>query len=58
MLFKAVVGSPAGPAMILNLHQVSNRLTFESIPSVHSSINNARLEFILSHSSFDCGIAV
>ena len=40
-MIKAVIGSPAGPAMAglvfamaLNLHQVLNRLTFESIPSV------------------------
>ena len=39
---KAVVGGLAGPAMwflamVLNLHQVSNQLTFKSIPSVHLS---------------------
>ena len=50
-------------AMVLNLHQVLNRLTFESIPSVFCSfvvfeINSARLEYILNLSSFGCWIAI
>ena len=49
--------------MVLNLHQVLNRLTFESIPSVFCSfvdceINSVRLEYILSLNSFGSWIAV
>ena len=48
-------------AMVLNLHQVLNRLTFESIPSVFCSfvvfeINSACVEHILSLGSFGCWI--
>ena len=50
-------------AMVLNLHQVLNQLTFEYIPSVFClfvvfEINSARLEYILSLGSFGCWIAI
>ena len=63
--FKAVVGSPAMAGLVfgygikLTSSIISINFRIYSFYSfVNFEINSARLEYILSLSSFDCGIAV